>query len=475
MNTPGTGTENVAARHYGFLLFLTLLNVMNIVDRQLLASFAAIIVPDLGLSNFQFGLLTGFAFITFYSVMGLFAGALADMVHRPRLLAGALTLWSALTAASGLARGFVSLLIPRMFIGVGESVMTPSAISMLSDRFPASRMGFASGFYYMGVPIGVSASLLIVGYLDPLIGWRGCFFLLGGIGLPLAALLLLVRETPRRRHAAQPEGAGESRESGESGESGAPGQPGESGQLGAPAPPATQSPAPPAAPRQSFREIAGSLLAAFATSRVLVVTILGGMVFHFVLGATAFDQLWLVNERGFDKHEITRLAGWIGGGAGVLGNLFGGFAGDWWQRRMNSGRPMFLFWLGLVFFPIGLVYRLASPDSPWFWVGLGAGFFQLGCFYGPTFATVQELAPQQIRATVVAFYLLALNFFGLGIGITGGGIMADMLTARGAAEPYTITLVSFTLVSALSIPCYWYAGRHFFADRKRLYASLGEA
>lgn len=438
MNTPQT--ESVAARHYGFLLFLTLLNVMNIVDRQLLASFAAIIVPDLGLSNFQFGLLTGFAFITFYSVMGLFAGALADMVHRPRLLAGALTLWSALTAASGLARGFVSLLIPRMFIGVGESVMTPSAISMLSDRFPASRMGFASGFYYMGVPIGVSASLLIVGYLDPLIGWRGCFFLLGGIGLPLAALLLLVRETPRRRRAAEP-----------------------------------SPPAQPEAPRQSFREIAGALLAVLATSRVLVVTIIGGMVFHFVLGATAFDQLWLVNERGFDKHEITRMAGWIGGAAGVLGNLFGGFAGDWWQRRTNSGRPMFLFWLGLVFFPIGLVYRLASPDSPWFWVGLGAGFFQLGCFYGPTFATVQELVPQQIRATVVAFYLLALNFFGLGIGITGGGIMADVLTARGVAEPYTVTLVCFTLVSALSIPCYWYAGRHFFSDRKRLYASLGEA
>lgn len=447
MNAPET--EGVAARHYGFLLFLTLLNVMNIVDRQLLASFAAIIVPDLGLSNFQFGLLTGFAFITFYSVMGLFAGALADIVHRPRLLAGALTLWSVLTAASGLARGFVSLLIPRMFIGVGESVMTPSAISMLSDRFPASRMGFASGFYYMGVPIGVSASLLIVGYLDPIIGWRGCFFLLGGIGLPLAALLLLARETPRRSRA--PEAA----------------------QQSAPAQPSAVSES--AAPRQSFREIARTLFAALAGSRTLVVTIIGGMVFHFVLGATAFDQLWLVNERNFDKHEITRLAGWIGGGAGVLGNLCGGFAGDWWQRRMSSGRPMFLFWLGLVFFPIGLVYRLASPDSPWFWIGLGAGFFQLGCFYGPTFATVQELVPQQIRATVVAFYLLALNFFGLGIGITGGGIMADMLTARGVAQPYTVTLVCFTLVSALSIPCYWYAGRHFFADRKRLYASLGGA
>ena len=55
--------ERVALRHYGFLAFLALLNVMNFVDRQLLASFANFIVPDLGLSNAQFGLLTGFAFI----------------------------------------------------------------------------------------------------------------------------------------------------------------------------------------------------------------------------------------------------------------------------------------------------------------------------------------------------------------------------------------------------------------------------
>ncbi|MFZ8889035.1 MAG: MFS transporter, partial [Pseudomonadales bacterium] len=77
--------ETVALRHYGFLAFLAMLNVMNFVDRQLLASFANFIVPDLGLSNAQFGLLTGFAFIVFYAVMGLFMGAAADLLHRPRL------------------------------------------------------------------------------------------------------------------------------------------------------------------------------------------------------------------------------------------------------------------------------------------------------------------------------------------------------------------------------------------------------
>ena len=148
---------------------------MNFVDRQLLASFANFIVPDLGLSNTQFGLLTGFAFIVFYSVMGLFMGTLADRLHRPRLLAFGLALWSGLTAASGAAKGFVTMLIPRMLVGVGESVATPTAMSMLADRFPSRQLGFAAGFYYMGVPIGVAASLLIAGYLGPAIGWRACF------------------------------------------------------------------------------------------------------------------------------------------------------------------------------------------------------------------------------------------------------------------------------------------------------------
>ena len=70
--------DNVEKHHYIFLCFLTILNVMNFVDRQLLASFANFIVPDLELTNTQIGLLTGLLFISFYAVMGLFMGALAE-------------------------------------------------------------------------------------------------------------------------------------------------------------------------------------------------------------------------------------------------------------------------------------------------------------------------------------------------------------------------------------------------------------
>ena len=78
--------------------------------------------------------------------MGLFMGMLADTVNRTRLISGSVALWSALTAASGMAWGFVSMAIPRMFIGVGESILSPSAMSLLAHRFPQSRLVLRSAF-----------------------------------------------------------------------------------------------------------------------------------------------------------------------------------------------------------------------------------------------------------------------------------------------------------------------------------------
>ena len=183
---------------YRLLFFLTLLNLLNFVDRQLIASFANFIVPDLGLTDWQYGILTGLAFVFFYSIMGLFMGTLADKYNRPRLISFGVLLWSIFTALTGAAKGFISMAIPRAFIGVGESILTPTSMSMLSDSFPANRMGFAAGVYYMGVPIGVGISLLIVGFLGEPLGWRNCFYILGGIGAILGIVAFFFKDRPRK-------------------------------------------------------------------------------------------------------------------------------------------------------------------------------------------------------------------------------------------------------------------------------------
>ena len=413
---------------YRLLFFLTLLNLLNFVDRQLIASFSNFIVPDLGLTNAQFGFLTTLPFIVFYSIAGLFMGVLADMVNRPRLIAFGVVLWSVFTALTGAAKGFVTMALPRMFIGVGESILTPTSMSLLSDSFPAKKMGFAAGFYYMGVPIGVGVSLLIAGYLGESLGWRKCFYLLGGLGLVLGLCTLLFKDRPRK-HLQNNE-----------------------------VKPQTLS-------KESTAEIIKTLFKALSASSALRFTILAGIFYHIALGASVFEQLWLVEERGFDRSNIAQIVGWIGVFAGLAGNLIGGILSDWWQENTDQGRPMFLFWLALLTLPISVYYRFVEPGSVIFWIGIIIGYFQLGCFFGPTFSTVQELVPENIKATVVSFYILTLNLIGLTIGSFVGGILADNLMSANYQEPYTLMLVVFSIISIVTIPCYFLAGKRYKKDK----------
>ena len=416
--------EKTESRNYIFLVFLILLNIMNFVDRQLLASFANFIIPDLSLSNTQFGILTGFGFLFFYSIMGIFMGILADKVHRPRLIAIGVALWSFLTALSGAAKGFTGLLLPRMFIGVGESILTPTSISILGDRFPQSKMGFVTGAYYMGIPIGAGLSLIIAGSLGPIIGWRMCFYILGGLGVILSLIMFFIKETPRSIKINNSEKK-----------------------------------------KIDLRLIKNDLIKALKDSKPLTLCIYGGVIYHFVLGAAVYDQVWYVKERGFDKAEIAQYTGYIVVVFGILGNLFGGLGSDWFSKKFNLGRPMFLFWVMLLLLPLNILGRIVSPDTYIFWIAMMAGSFQLGAVYGPIFATVQELAPSHMKATVIAFFILNLNMIGMFIGTTGTGIILDTLITYNEnalvpiSEPYTKTLLFFTLISSLSIPMFWFAGK----------------
>ena len=403
--------------NYIFLAFLILLNVMNFVDRQLLASFANFIIPDLGLTNTQFGILTGFGFLFFYSIMGLFMGFLADKFDRPKLIAFGVALWSLLTSVSGLAKNFIGLLIPRMFIGVGESILTPTSLSILGDRFPKEKMGFVSGAYYLGIPIGAGLSLIIAGYLGPVIGWRMCFYILGGFGLILAVIMFFVKDTPRKANTENDN-----------------------------------------VQKVELKTVAKELFTALKKSPALTLCIYGGVVFHFVLGAAVYDQVWYVQERGFERAEIAQYTGYIIVVFGIIGNLIGGIGSDWFTNKYKLGRPMFLFWFMIFLLPINIAGRLVMPDNIIFWISLMMGAMQLGAMYGPTFSTVQELAPSHLRATVIAFFILNLNMIGMFLGTTGAGIIIDLLIASNIEFPYTKTLLSFTILSGFSIPLFWFAG-----------------
>ena len=412
-------------KNTSFILFVTLLNVINFVDRQFISSFAPFLKRDLGLSDTEIGLLTGIVFIFFYTVAGLFVGTLADRYNRTRIIGIGVILWSAFTAISGFAKNFFQLAAPRLFIGIGESTITPTTMSILSDRFNQERLGFAAGFYYLGVPVGVGASLLIAGYIEPIIGWRGCFYLLGFLGLILGFLMLLVKDSPRKNISAKPDS-------------------------------------------QSFSEIMTLLYKALTTSKSLVFTILAGTLYHVVLGAAQFEVIWAVADKGFNPNTFGQINGWIFVVFGVLGSLFGGIASDWALKNYSLPRTWFLLILTIILMPLAFT-RYLDTDNILFWVGICSSAFSLGCFYGPIFAVIQELVPSSIKGTVVAFNLLCLNMLGIASGSILFGIIADYAVAQGYENPYTNLLVGFsTLFLILGPLLYYLAGRYYESDRKKL-------
>ena len=398
----------------GILLFLLLLNILNMVDRTLITSFGTAIINDLGLSDSQFGLLTGPIFVFFYSIMGLFMGALADRVHRPRLIAAGLVLWSALTAVSGVAKSFAQIGIARLFIGVGESAMAPSAISMISDMFPKAKRGTATGIYYLGVPLGAGASFVVAGILGPMIGWRNCFLLLGGLGLILAVVLFFIRD-PERGAMEEKGGDVEQQESLISG---------------------------------NWRSIVSDVFRVVKSTPALAWTMLGAVFLHIPLGAGQFAIVWLERERDFGIGEISATYGLIYIVFGTAGTFLGGILSDWYQARYKGGRVRFLALLMLGVTPLLISFRFVEPSSALFYIGMAAGMFSVSSFYGPAFSTVQDLTPVRLRGVMTGLLLVASNLLGLGIGAVMTGVLSDVFSANQVFEPLTKALLSADLLSA---------------------------
>ena len=400
----------------GILLFLLVLNILNMVDRTLIVSFGTSIISDLNLSDSQFGLLTGPVFVFFYSIMGLFMGALADRVHRPKLIAAGLVLWSVLTALSGMAKNFMQIGMSRLFIGVGESVMAPSAISMIADLYPKAKRGTATGIYYLGVPLGAGGSFIVAGVLGPMIGWRNCFFVLGAIGLILALGLLFLKD-PKR--GAMEEQAATAAEEGQAD-----------------------------LMTGNWRRVVSEVIATIKSTQALAWTMVGAVFLHIPLGAGQFAIVWLERERGFGIGEISATYGLIYIIFGTAGTFLGGILSDWYQARYKGGRVRFLAYLMLCMTPLLISFRFVSPSSSLFYIGMAAGMFSVSSFYGPAFSTVQDLTPVRLRGVMTGLLLVACNLLGLGIGALMTGVLSDVFSANGVFEPLTKALLTADIISA---------------------------
>jgi predicted MFS family arabinose efflux permease len=409
MSTPMTDVaeERVSRSAWGLLFFLTALNILNFVDRMIIASVAPLLIRDLHLTRAQIGLLTGFGFVFFYTLVGLFLGMAADRYKRLPLIGAGLILWSAMTAVSGWARSFIQLAIPRIFVGVGEATLTPASISMLSDAFPPRRLGLAIGVYYAGIPLGLATALISSSYIAPRFGWRFSFFALGILGLIATVFLAVLREPQRRRTATQ------------------------------------DGPAAPA-PRPSMKELLRQLSGALVGRPALPLALLGGSLLCYGSGAALLGVTWLVEERGFAYADAAFRAGVVAVIAGFAGNIAGGAFADACAKRWRTGRLWSLVLMtALLAIPAWLFYSV-TPGTPLFyacWLLTSAG---TTAWFGPLFSSYQELSPLQTRSTIVAFALLVLNLLGVGPGPLITGMIGDV---RGLSHGLLISVA----ITALAI------------------------
>ena len=219
--TPDRAPDHGPGTGYGWYALAVLLVVyaLNFIDRQMLTIFAADIKRDLKISDADFGFLYGTAFGVFYAVFGIPLGKLADRWHRTRLLALGIATWSAMTAMSGLARGFPQIGLARIGVGVGEATAGPCGYSLLADFFPARRRATAIAIFSTGIYLGGGVALSLgTGLahawdhaLAPgtrplgLAGWQAAFLGLGLPGLVMALWVGSLREPRRGRFEAVPQ------------------------------------------------------------------------------------------------------------------------------------------------------------------------------------------------------------------------------------------------------------------------------
>ncbi|HEY1376535.1 MAG TPA: MFS transporter, partial [Gemmataceae bacterium] len=176
---------------------LLAINLFNFIDRQVLAAVAPKIEVEFQRTKDEVGWLMS-AFLVSYTLVAPVFGWLGDRWSRWKLMAAGVVVWSLASGGTGLATGFVVMMLTRAVIGVGEAAYAPVAPSLISDLFPVARRGWVLAWFYMAIPVGSALGYVLGGAMaDTALGWRWAFYLVVPPGIVLGVLCLFMREPPR--------------------------------------------------------------------------------------------------------------------------------------------------------------------------------------------------------------------------------------------------------------------------------------
>jgi MFS family permease len=181
---------------YAILALLSALNLVNYLDRFLIAAVGPKLQEELGLSDFKFGLVINAFMLGYFATSPLF-GVLGDRLPRRGLMALGVATWSVATAASGFAPTFLALVAARVVVGVGEASYATLAPTIIDDLASPRVKNRWLAVFYVAIPVGSALGYLLGGQLEHAYGWRSAFFIAGAPGLALAAATLALKEPPR--------------------------------------------------------------------------------------------------------------------------------------------------------------------------------------------------------------------------------------------------------------------------------------
>lgn len=408
------------------LTILFIVYVFNFIDRSILNILAQSVKEDLGLYDWQIGLMGGIAFALFYTFLGIPIARLADTRNRRNIIAVCLSVWSAMTAVCGLAQNFWQLLLARIGVAVGEAGGSPPSHSMISDLFASNRRATALGIYALGIPVGTMLGNLAGGWINEALDWRTAFILVGLPGLLMALLVRFTLVEPPR---------GFSQEAVK-----------------------VKSEAPPVSfvfkalwSRRSFRYMS-----------------LGGALHALVgYGVGPFIPPLFIRVHEMGTGEIGTALFWLGF-AGIAGTAAGGYLAD----RLATRDVRWYVWLPGIATLVSVPFSTAAyvwPDAiQAFWIMAIPGF--LGSYYlGPTFSLAQGLVGVRMRAIAAAILLFVLNLIGMGMGPVIVGITSDLLNAYTSLGVLSVrwALVSVLVFNVLSTVLYLMAARDLKSDLAR--------
>ncbi|MDA7702876.1 MFS transporter [Gammaproteobacteria bacterium] len=410
------------------LVLLTVVYGFNFIDRQIVGILAPFIQEDLGLSNTQLGLLIGFAFALFYTVIAIPIAWLADRYNRVNILSIALATWSGFTALTGMASNFWQIGLARMGVGIGEAGGSPPSHSIISDMYSKEERAGALGVYAMGIPFGIMAAYFATASLMGSGGdvdWRRIFIFLGLTGIALAGIVRLTLKEPSR-------GAMELDDD---------------VQIA----------------KLPFIESLRSLLKIPAWWAMCFGIAFGSFVSY---ASSAFQTKFLIAlDPSFDFKTMVILLGIMNGTTYAGGAFFGARLADKWgakNLRAYGWLPAIAMSITL---PLGVwSYWVQSVEANLILSTIYLLF--IGIYLGPSFAIAQTLAPINMRAMSTALFFFILNMVALGGGPTFAGWLIDVyketysdLDAMRMAMTVTHlvfipALISFLIVSRI-LPRDW--------------------